>query len=191
MSDNLAYQDDLKEEMINGEVIAMSPRPAFNHNRIASNIYWAFENYLRGKRCTAIADGTDLYLTERDRFVPDMMVVCDRDKIQHDGVHGAPDLVVEVLSPSTLRNDRGHKKNVYARCGVREYWIVNPADKSVEIYYADKGDFVLHDAYAVRPDWELKQMTDEERAALVTQFKCSLFEDLDIALDDVFSGLLP
>ena len=50
---------------------------------------------------------------------------------------------------------------------------------------------MLHDAYAIHPDWELKRMTDEERAALVTQFKCSLFEDLDIALDDMFSGLLP
>ena len=134
MNGNWVYQDDLREEMINGEVIAMSPRPSFNHNRIASNICWAFENYLRNKECTVIAGGTDLYLTKMDRFAPDMMVVCDRDKIQHDGVHGAPDLVVEVLSPGTLRNDRGYKKDVYARCGVREYWIVNPADKSIEIY---------------------------------------------------------
>lgn len=191
MSDNLAYRDDLREELINGKVVAMSPRPSFNHNRIASNVYWAFENYLRGKRCTAVADGTDLYLTEQDRFVPDMMVVCNRDKIQHDGVHGAPDLVVEVLSPGTLRNDRGHKRDVYARCGVREYWIVNPADKSVEIYRLDGSGFVLHDIYAIHPDWELRQMTDEERAALVTQFKCSLFDDLEISLDDIFSGLLP
>lgn len=191
MSDNLAYRDDLREELINGKVVAMSPRPSFNHNRIASNVYWVFENYLRGKRCTAVADGTDLYLTEQDRFVPDMMVVCNRDKIQHDGVHGAPDLVVEVLSPSTLRNDRGHKRDVYARCGVREYWIINPADKSVEIYRLDGSGFVLHDIYAIHPDWELRQMTDEERAALVTQFKCSLFDDLEISLDDIFSGLLP
>lgn len=191
MNNNLAYQDDTRIELINGEVTAMSPRPSFNHNRIASNVYWAFENYLRHKRCTAIADGTDLYLTEKERFVPDMMVVCDRDKIQHDGVHGAPDLVVEVLSPGTLRNDRGHKKDIYARCGVREYWLVNPADKSVEIYRADGSDLVLYDIYALHPDWELKQMTDEERAALVTQFKCSLFDDLDISLDDIFSGLLP
>ena len=191
MSNNLAYQDDTRIELINGEVTAMSPRPSFNHNRIASNVYWAFENYLRHKRCTAIADGTDLYLTEKERFVPDMMVVCDRDKIQHDGVHGAPDLVVEVLSPGTLRNDRGHKKDIYARCGVREYWIVNPADKSVEIYRADGSDLILYDIYALHPDWELRQMTDEERAALVTQFKCNLFDDLDIFLDDIFSGLLP
>lgn len=191
MSDNLAYRDDLREELISGKVVAMSPRPSFNHNRISFNIAHVFETHLRNKKCTAIADGTDLYLTEQDRFVPDMMVVCNRDKIQHDGVHGAPDLVVEVLSPSTLRNDRGHKMDVYALCGVREYWIVNPADKSVEIYRLDGSDFVLHDIYAIHPDWELGQMTDEERAALVTQFKCSLFDDLEISLDDIFSGLLP
>ena len=190
MSNNLAYQDDARIELINGAT-AMSPRPSFNHNRIASNVYWAFENYLRHKRCTAIADGTDLYLTEKDRFVPDMMVVCDRDKIQHDGVHGAPDLVVEVLSPGTLRNDRGHKKDLYAQCGVKEYWIINPADKSVESYRTDGSGLALYDVYTLRPDWELKQMTDEEQAALVTQFQCSLFDDLVISLDDIFSGLLP
>lgn len=191
MNNNLAYQDDAKIELINGDAIAMSPRPSFNHNRISFNIAHIFETYLRHRQCTAIADGTDLYLTEKDRFVPDMMVVCDRDKIQHDGVHGAPDLVVEVLSPGTLRNDRGHKKDLYARCGVKEYWIVNPADKSVESYRADGSGLALYDVYTVHPDWELKQMTDEERAALVTQFKCSLFDDLDISLDDIFSGLLP
>ena len=70
MRENLAYQEDLREELINGEIVMMSPRPAYNHNRVASNIFWVFESYLRGKRCTPIADGTDLYLTEENRFVP-------------------------------------------------------------------------------------------------------------------------
>lgn len=191
MSDNLAYQEEPWEELINGEVVAMSPRPTFNHNRIASRIYLAFENYLKGKRCTAIADGTDLYLTEKDRFVPDMMVVCDRDKIRRDGVHGAPDLVVEVLSHSTANRDRGYKKEAYAKCGVREYWIVNPTDRSVEVYLLSEGGLVFDHVYSLYPDSVLENMTQEERAALETHFKCSLYDDLDIALDDIFSGLLP
>ena len=126
MNGNLAYQEDWREELIGGKLVAMSPRPAFNHNRISENIDFIFRGYLRGKKCTPLGDGYDLYLDENNHFIPDFMIVCDRDKIQMDGVHGAPDLVVEVLSPSTAQNDRGHKKEVYAKCGVREYWIVSP-----------------------------------------------------------------
>ncbi len=95
---NLAYEMEYREELIDGKIVAMSPRPGWNHISIAANIYNLFANYLHGKKCTAIPDGCDLFLTKEDRFVPDMMVVCDRDKIKTDGVHGAPDLVVEVLS---------------------------------------------------------------------------------------------
>lgn len=193
MNDNLAheYQEDVCEELIGGQVVAMSPKPRFNHHRIAWNIANIFDRYLRGKRCTAIADGVDLYLTDKDRFVPDVMVVCDRDKIQEDGVHGAPDLVVEVLSPSTAMNDRKHKKAVYEACGVKEYWLVSPAEKSVEQYLLEDGVLSLHAVYAVHPDFMLAKMTEAERAAIPTSFQCSLFDDLDILLEDAFYGLLP
>ena len=134
MNSNLAYREEFREELIGGKAVAMSPRPMYNHNHIAFNIAVLFSNYLRGKPCTVVPDGTDLYLTEEDRFVPDVMVVCDRDKIRRDGVHGAPDLVVEVLSPSTMRNDRMRKKEVYQACGVREYWLVDPENRTIEQY---------------------------------------------------------
>lgn len=191
MNSNLAYQEESREELIGGKVVAMSPRPMYNHNHIAFNIAFMFQDYLRGKRCTVIPDGTDLYLTEKDRFVPDMMVVCDREKIQKDGVHGAPDLVVEVLSHSTANRDRGYKKNIYTGCGVREYWIVNPADRSVEVYLSKGGDLVFDHVYALYPDSVLERMSEKERAELITHFKCSLYDDFDIALEDIFSGLLP
>ncbi len=189
MNTNLAYDDRAEKtrvELIGGEVVSMSPRPSFNHNQVSYNIATLFANYLKGKTCTPIADGMDLYLSEENQFVPDFMIVCDPDKIQANGVHGAPDLVAEVLSPSTMRNDKTCKKDVYARCGVMEYWIVDPAGKSIEIYRADGADFALHDIYALHSDWELEQMSEEERAALVTHFKCSLFDDLDISLEDIF-----
>lgn len=191
MSDNLAFQDETWEELINGQVVAMSPRPRYNHNHIASNIFVIFRNFLRGRKCTPIMDGTDLFLTDKDHFVPDVMVVCDRDKIKSDGVYGAPDLVVEVLSPSTVMNDRKHKKAVYERCGVREYWIVSPEARSVEQHLLEDGKLVLNAVYAVEPDYMLAKMTEAERAALVTHFKCSLFDDLDIQLEDIFYGMLP
>ena len=191
MENNLAYQDEIREELIGGKIVAMSPRPMFNHNRIAGNLYVAFANYLRGHTCTPIMDGTDLYLSDENRFIPDMMVVCDRSKIQSDGVHGAPDLVVEVLSPSTAKRDRGYKKDVYEKSGVREYWLVNPADKSVEIYRLEGQSYTLFDIYHVYPDWMLEKMTEAERAEVVTQFQCSLYDDFDIVLEDIFSGMLP
>ena len=137
-----------------------------------------------------LSDGVDLYLDDKNQFVPDFMAVCDPDKIKQDGVHGAPDLVVEVLSPGTARNDRTLKKDTYARFGVREYWLVSPGDKYVEIYRNDGGEFVLDNVYTVYADWQLAQMSEEERAAVETHFKCGLFDDLDISLDDVFSRIL-
>ena len=150
-----------------------------------------FETYLKGKPCTAIADGTDLYLTEEDRFVPDVMVVCDRDKIRRDGVHGAPDLVVEVLSPSTMRNDRMHKKEVYQACGVREYWLVDPENRTIEQYLLREEKLELNAVYVSIPDYELERMSEKEKAEVETHFRCSLYSDFDIALEDIFSGLLP
>ena len=189
MGSNLAYQDDFiakrREELIDGQPVMMSPASS-NRNRIAGNIFSMFHQYLKGRKCKPFGDGESVYLTDGDHFVPDFMVVCDPDKIKSDGVHGAPDLVVEVLSPSTARNDKTHKKDVYARCGVREYWIVHPEDKSVDVYRTDGTEFVLHDIYSLHPDWMLAQMSEEERSAVVTHFKCSLFDDLDISIDDIF-----
>lgn len=188
MSDNLAYQEERREELIGGRVVMMSPASA-EHVYTAGSIYNIFKNYLKGKNCIPFSDGLLVHLTDENKFVPDMMVVCDRSKIKSDGVHGAPDLVVEVLSPSTAKDDRTRKKEVYEACGVPEYWLVSPTDKSIEVYLLESGKYILHDVYTVRPDWVLKQMTDEERAAIVTEFKCHLYDDLIIRLDDIFGDL--
>lgn len=185
MNTSLAYQEERWEELIGGKAVMMSPA-SINHVFVAGNIYGIFRDYLRGKSCVPLMDGAKVYLTEEDHLVPDVMVVCDPDKIRHDGVHGAPDLVVEVLSLSTARNDRSHKKDVYARCGVKEYWLVSPNEKFVEVYRSAGTELKLHEIYAIYPDWELARMREEERSAVATHFRCSLFDDLDLALEDVF-----
>lgn len=190
MANNLAYQEDFEQkrrrEIIDGQLVMTSPRPTVNHNHIMGNIYRVFSNYLYGKPCAPFSDGVDLFLDEKNRFVPDFMVVCDPDKIKNNGVHGAPDLVVEVLSPSTAKNDRGLKKEAYGRCGVKEYWIVSPEDKTVEVYLPAEGRLELHEVYALYPGWQWEQLTEEEKAATPLRFQCSLFDDLDIVLEDVF-----
>lgn len=77
----------------------MSPRPAVNHNRVITNISRIFSTYLRTKRCESFSDGIGVHLAEKNIMIPD--VVCNRDIIKSNGIYGAPDLVVEVLSPST------------------------------------------------------------------------------------------
>lgn len=181
--------EEAREEIIGGRVVAMSS-PALKHIFIGANIHRIFDRYLYGKKCKAIPDGAALFLEEgKEEYQPDMMVVCDRDKLKPDGVHGAPDLVVEVLSPSTGRYDKGHKKDVYEKHGVREYWIVSPGDLSIEQHVLEDGRFVLRDIYALYPPYLLKRMTDDEKAALVTEFHCTLFEDLTVRLEDVFMDI--
>lgn len=190
MNSNSAYSEEFREELINGKLVAMSPRPAYNHNRVASNIFVLFDRFLKGRKCVAIADGMDLYLSDKDWFVPDMMVVCDSKKLQADGVHGAPDLVAEVLSPSTMRNDRIYKKRIYGESGVREYWIADPRGKYIETYRNEGGELVLYEIYPLYEEYMLKKMSGEERAAVAKTFKCSLFEELEIPLDEIFRDML-
>ena len=190
MRDNLAYQEKAREELIGGEVVMMAPSPLWNHTAATGNIFGIFRDYLKGKKCTPIQDGFDLHLDEENVFVPDFMVVCDPDKIKRTGVYGAPDLVVEVLSRSTAKNDKTRKKDTYARCGVKEYWLVSPVGEYVEVYLLTEGKFVLQEVYTYQP-WNKEVWTEKERAQAVTQFKCSLFDDLDIQLEDIFYGLLP
>ena len=190
MNTNLAFQEEAWEELLDGRSVAMSPRPSPNHNRVAFNIARIFANYLDGRTCEALADGTDLYLDEENRFIPDMMVVCDPGQIGEDGVHGAPALVVEVLFSSTAKNDRGHKKDAYEKSGVREYWLVEPGSKTVEQYLLEGGKFVLQEVYAVYPEAMLAKMRPEERRAVKEAFQCSLYEDLNIRLEDVFRRVM-
>lgn len=188
MSGNLAYQEERREELIGGNVVMMSPASA-GHTYTANNIYRIFGNYLKGKNCIPFGDGLLVRLTDEDKFVPDFMVVCDRSKIKRTYIDGAPDLVAEVLSPGTAKNDKGYKKSVYESSGVPEYWLVNPADKSIEVYLLENGKYTLDNVYTLYPAEELEEMTDEERATIVTEFKCHLYDDLIIRLDDIFGDL--
>ena len=185
---NLALKEEPLEELIGGKVVMMAP-PAPNHGRVTSNLDRIFNNYLLDKQCEYFSDSVGLILADTDKFIPDGMIVCDPSQVKRDGVHGAPSLTVEVLSPRTARNDRGRKKDLYERSGVREYWIVSPSDMTIEQYLLRDGKFVLNNVYRKYPAYELDEMSDEERAAVVTEFQCSLFEDLTIRVEDVFRRL--
>lgn len=186
---NPAYQDETRCEIIDGIVVMMSPRPAINHLSVVGNIYRIFANYLRGKRCRAFTDGADVHLDEKNTVIPDVMIVCNKDSIRGDGIYGAPDLVVEVLSPSTASRDRKEKRALYERFGVKEYWIVSPGEKSIEVHLLQDGVLQLDNAYALYPDWQWAKMTDEEKSAAILAFRVSLYDDFSVNLRDIFENV--
>lgn len=190
METNLAFQEDVLYEMIGGKLVAMSPTPAINHSRVSGNIFNIFSNYLKGKSCVPFHEAVKVVLSESERYIPDVMIICDRSKIKGDAVYGAPDLVVEVRSPGTAKRDRGHKMQAYEKYGVREYWLVSPGDRAVEVYLLQDGKFQLDNIYSVYYKYELIDLTEQEREAVVTEFKCSLYDDLVIRLEDVFYDLI-
>lgn len=182
---NLALQEESLEEWIGGQPVMMAP-PVSNHNRIARNLSGIFVPYLRGKQCEYFGDHEGVFLSDGEEYIPDGMIVCDPEKIKWEGVHGAPDLVIEILSPGTARYDKGRKKDVYEQSGVKEYWIISPTELTIEQYVLQDGKFILRDIYQKYTAHLLRYMTEEERTAVVHKFRCSLYDDLWINVNDVF-----
>ena len=184
-----SMRERIRYEMLDGRVRAMAPQSS-NHKIVADNLYRIFSTALRGKKCMAFADGMDVKLTETDKVVPDMIVVCNRDIIKSHAVHGAPDLLVEVLSPSSVKRDRGYKKDLYERCGVKEYWIVDTNRLSVEIYTLAEGKLEFHNLFEIIPEDEFNVMDEEERAEIVYEFSPFLFPEINIELSEIFEDMI-
>lgn len=186
------YDYEPPYEMHNGEIVFMaSPRPI--HLHVQGKIFAIFERYLQGNICKVFCN-IDTYLynksdKSKNIFQPDVAIICDKTKIKENGIHGTPDLVVEILSPGTFRYDRGYKMNIYAQNGVKEYWIVDADSLSIEVYYNIDYRFELKDVYAIIPEWMLAQMSEERRIQYKYEFQTSIFEDLTIRVRDVFSGV--
>ena len=178
------YKQNVTYEQINGTVYMMS-RPSMTHAQIQGNIFNAFKNYLKGKSCRPFCDG-DVFLGEKTNVVPDVMIVCDPEIIKKDGVYGAPDLIVEILSPSTARKDRADKFFTYEKYGVKEYWIVSPEAKSVEVYINKDGKFVTDNVYTIYPDYLWNKLEEEEKAEAIFEIKVSLYDDFIVQLEDIF-----
>ncbi|MCI6284203.1 Uma2 family endonuclease [Selenomonas sp.] len=178
--------DPIPMELIDGKVVMMSPRPRLSHNRVVTRIAHIFEGYLEGKPCISYSDGADVYLDEKNHFIPDVMIVCNHDIIHEDAIYGAPDLVVEVLSPSTMNYDRGPKLEAYSRAGVREYWLVSPLARTVEVYLNHDGALAFDCVYEDVPDWELERMDADDRKNVHMDLKVSLYDDLIIPVRDIF-----
>jgi len=137
-ADYLEWDTEERYELIDGVPYLMSPAPTPTHQKILAELFTVFFHYLTGKQCIALTAPLDVRLNADagdDTVVqPDMLVVCNRSKIDKRGVKGAPDLVVEILSSSTRSYDSYLKLNKYLKAGVRECWIVDPEENIVRVY---------------------------------------------------------
>ena len=133
-SDYENWQDSENWEIISGKAYMMAPSPTIKHQNISGNIYNEFKNYVKGKSCKVFYE-IDVVLSEEDIVKPDIMVVCDKEKLGEKNIKGAPDLIVEVLSPSTSRRDKVIKLELYKKYGVKEYWIADPVYREITVHY--------------------------------------------------------
>ena len=189
---SLAYElDDYKVEIHNGVEVAMAPSPGVNHNIVVKNIVRFFDTYLKGKPCMVFTDGLDVKLSGKDKFIPDVMVVCKKDIIKHDGIYGAPDLVVEVLSPGTAKYDKGYKRKMYAFHGVREFWTIDPLNRTIETHILVDGHYDLMDIIFI-PHYYSHYENEVEKCGIevVTEFSPAIFPEMLIQVAEVFEGCL-
>jgi Uma2 family endonuclease len=137
-------------ELIEGQAWEMSPAPSTRHQRLARRLFSRIANFLEGKTCEPFIAPFDVLLPAGDEeddevdtvVQPDIAVICDRSKITERGARGAPDWIIEILSPRTMKKDISEKYRIYENRGVREYWIVDPFARVVHAWrLGDKGIF--------------------------------------------------
>ena len=153
LADVLAWDEQERVELIDGVPVMMAP-PVRIHQLVLMELAAQLHDFLRGKKCAVYPAPFAVRLFERPgdgpedvwtMVEPDISVVCDPGKLDDIGCKGAPDFIIEVLSPSTQRHDRFTKFNLYQRAGVREYWIVDPAGKSVQAFVLEDGHYTAKD----------------------------------------------
>ena len=157
-ADYLTWPDDARYELIDGEAFLMAPAPLIEHQEVAGDVYHQLRNQLDGKPCRPYIAPVDVRLPRKDEadaaidtiVQPDVLVVCDPSKIDRRGVRGAPDWLLEVLSPSTAAHDQIAKRRTYERAGVREYWLVHPSDRTLTVYVLDNGQYGRPEIYELK-----------------------------------------
>jgi Uma2 family endonuclease len=156
-ADYLQWSFKERVELIKGKVLKMSPAPNPRHQVLSMEISGRMWDFLKGKECRVYPAPFDVRLSHKaaeDSMIatvvqPDISVVCDPGKIDGKGCIGAPDIVVEILSPSNNEQELKHKYEVYEQSGVKEYWVVFPAERMIIIYTLMDGRFAGSRPYTV------------------------------------------
>lgn len=179
-ADYLTWPEDERWEIING-IAYMQSAPSPVHQEILVGLLAQFHQYLSDKSCKVYPAPFCVRLVKDDEaknedikkvVEPDITIVCDKSKIDERGCSGTPDLIIEIISPSSIKMDKFIKFNRYEEAGVKEYWIVEPVGKLVSV-------FVLRDQKYGRPEI----YTEDDK------IRVSIFSDLSVDLKPVFKGI--
>ena len=174
--DYISWKTEELMELLRGRISKMSPSPSSVHQQIVMNLGSALHIHFK-RNCLVFPSPYDVYLIKpgenwkdtKNIFQPDLCVVCDTSKIYDRGCMGAPDLVVEVLSPSTAAKDLGTKRDLYEEYGVKEMWIIHPQDATVVVHILENGKYRIMPIYA--------------KGQII---KSPTFPDLKVDLNEVF-----
>lgn len=176
-------------EIIGGEKI-MAPSANSTHNALGGRLYMFIGTYLDAKDLGyCFTDSVDIHFPDGSLFKPDFSVVLKETEqiINWRGdIYGTPDMVVEVLSKSTRRNDLTIKKDTYEANGVREYWIIDPWAKSVDVYLLHDGKYFFSDEYILFDADEFEKLTEAERAKVKSEVPVSILDGLTVPLKYIF-----
>ena len=172
--DYLAWPDDERWEIINGVAYNITPAPSIRHQTVAGNFFSLLKQKLSGKTCKPFIAPVDVAFSEHDIVQPDVFVLCDKSKITETHIKGAPNLIVEVLLPSTSLKDLREKKNLYEKSGVKEYIIVDPLEKNVERFLlSEEGGYSRGEVFGTQEALPLKSL-----------------EGIEIYIREVFEGVM-
>ncbi|MCI1945599.1 MAG: Uma2 family endonuclease [Clostridium luticellarii] len=152
-TDYMNYPEGSRIELIDGVIYDMSPAPSRIHQELIMSLSATLYNYIKSNNgnCKVYPSPFDVFLTDDENLdncknivQPDISVICDMNKLNDKGCIGAPDLIIEIVSPSNQSNDYVRKLGLYEHFRVREYWIVNPMNKGILVYRLD--DTLLYGA---------------------------------------------
>lgn len=168
---------DLRMEYINGEIVLLSS-PSTYHQDVSGNLHMMFRNYLKGKKCKVFYSPFDVHFFKKDFkdpdvMQPDLLIACDlEDTVTEKGRYmGTPTLVVEILSSSTRSKDMVDKLNTYMLSGVKEFWVIDPREKTVLVYGFK--------------DYKIDSFVTYKKDEVVSSY---WFEGLEAPLDEVFTS---
>ncbi len=158
-ADYITWQFSERVELILGKIFKMSPAPSSYHQEISSNLNGLFYNFLKKKKCKVYPAPFDVRLPnpklKNGKIInvvqPDICVICDLNIVDEAGCKGAPDLIIEILSSSTSNKDKKDKFELYEQNGVKEYWMIEPFDKTAIIYVLNENKkFIAYNILLLR-----------------------------------------
>ncbi|MEQ9307592.1 MAG: Uma2 family endonuclease [Marinoscillum sp.] len=180
-ADYLKWSFEERVELIKGKLFRMSPAPKRSHQEIGGDLFVSIYTFLKGGACKVYQAPFDVRFPSRSEDAddqtftvvqPDICVICDHSKLDDAGCKGAPDLIVEILSPSTASKDLNEKYQLYEEHGVQEYWVVYPGECVLEIYDLQHGKYVSRGKF-------VRENTVESK----------VLRGLKIELSEVFEGI--